>query len=223
MRQPRHHESADGNPDRSEKRISFKEWQAKRLEEGEASTCQIEVLAEFRLDGDYAARSQVRRVRRVVLMQSRELTKVWFHIRTGDYNAWIAVAEDTFGRLWLVSESMRGPMSEHLGYAYVCAIMTAQGVPGLWVNPLHWSGKGISTWNESVVEIAQLNVGACIRLRSVQGRNIYEHDVAPPGQPPAPEWPDSTMAELVASAFGLRVIRTPDDMAEFGRQVRGHH
>ncbi|MFZ4580573.1 MAG: hypothetical protein ACOYOB_19485 [Myxococcota bacterium] len=201
--------------------ISFDAWNEQRtLKEEEASTCRIKDLAAFRLDADYAARSRVRRARRPVVFTSKGLKDTWFSIRPGEFQASVTVVQDAQGHLWFVSEAMRGPLSDRVGVAYICAIITTQGIPGIWVIPQRWAGKAQSSWNSSAVEIALQRVGTCIRLQTVVERGIYECDVVPVDEVPNPEWPDATWIEQIGQAFGHRVIFTADDRDVFEQVTR---
>ncbi len=179
---------------------------------GEVTTsdCPIEDLADFRLDGDYAARTRTLRHGYVALFRTKSLKNCYFHIKPGEQSCmWVSVV-DYDGNLYMVANEMRAVLREHIGTGALHTVMTVQGQIGLWYTPHRAAGKGESSWNDSALELATVYASFCIRLHSNTDARAYEAETPAPGTAPTPEWPDIDLHELMRRAFGTRVIASAD-------------
>ncbi len=181
-------------------------------EEPNPSSCRIEDLSAFRLDGDFATRSRIRRVRRPRLYATKDLKDNWFHINPLDDSAcWISVVQDAANNLHLVVDAMRAMLKDHIGYGRVRTIVTTQGVAGLWWLPKRWAHKAPSSWNESALQIAEEQAGTCIRVGSVGGgMSIWQATVAETGTAAEPQWLDVPLTRQLEQVFFDRIITGPD-------------
>ena len=172
--------------------------------------CATYVPDTLRLDADYPPQGQDVASRQVHLFETKDLKDRWFHVRAGaEFMGWFVgmKADDV---LHLVDKPIFGHLQEHLICGRLATVLTTQDEFGLWWLPRNKSGGKISSWNQTALEISQKEQGKCISVRAEHGPNAYRARSVSPTGLTVPQWPDITLQQAIARAFGDRIITSTE-------------
>ena len=101
---------------------------------------------------------------------------------------------------YLVTPDVLPALAEDVRHVELRLCLNRQGVPFVWPVPMPGPDGRPNSWHQSAREAASLAEESWVRMIAVMAEGGYSLYRAT-GSIPDPEWPDKSMAELLALAF----------------------
>ena len=167
-------------------------------------------LSKFRIDQDFAAHIQSRKVAVTVGVRRPDRQQwVMVHPDRG-FRCPVAILEDKANqRTYIVKPEIAPEVTADLVPKLLVAYISTQGAAGLWPIRLPDESGRLDTYNESALLIIDQFAAQWIRLLPNQIERRYDVLEMAATELPAPKWPEGGFPKLFSLAFRGRVIDSP--------------